>query len=70
MNIPDCYDPVSQEDRRQAEWDRAVRNYPVCTCCGHTIFHGVRRYRLEIGKYSIIVCDGCKAEMDETEDIE
>lgn len=40
MKIPDCYDPVAQEERRQARWDRLVEKLPTCALCRKKIFPG------------------------------
>lgn len=65
MLIPDDYDPVLQEERRQKAWDSFAENLPVCSCCGRSVypgnhFHETRR---------IIVCTSCKEELDEGERI-
>ena len=60
MLIPDCYDPVSQAEAREAEADRgAVR----CDACGHLIRLGEKMYTLPIGKTDLYICDDCKGEM-------
>lgn len=64
MNIPDCYDPVFQEDRRQAEWDKAVQWYPKCGCCGDVLLPGRRYFELDVLGNTLIVCDGCKGVME------
>ena len=40
MRLHDCYDPVAQEERRQARWDRLVDKLPVCTLCKKTLHPG------------------------------
>lgn len=40
MEIPDCYDPVVQEERRQVRWDRLADKLPVCTLCKTKLFLG------------------------------
>lgn len=60
MRIPDCYDPVSQAERREAEADRgAVR----CDACGHLIRRGEKAFTLSLGKTDLYICDDCKGEM-------
>lgn len=65
MNIPDCYDPVYQEDRRQAEWDDIAEDLPVCALCGRRLYPGDR---FHTASYQI-VCPRCKEELDENEDV-
>lgn len=60
MRIPDCYDPVSQAERREAEADReAIR----CDACGHLIRRGEKVFTLSLGKTDLYICDDCKGEM-------
>lgn len=63
MNIPDCYDPVYQEERRQADFDRRASHFPICNCCGDHIYPGWQYYTLDVGKDALTVCDECAAEM-------
>ena len=63
MDIPDCYDPVYQEERRQAEWDRRAMRFPICDCCGARIYPGSQFYALEVRKDDLIVCEECASEM-------
>ena len=65
MQIPDCCDPVCQEEKRQADWDRFVEKLPVCGCCGHSIYPQDIFYKLKIQKETIVVCADCKSDMDE-----
>lgn len=71
MGLPDCYDPVYQEDRRQREWDKFVENLPVCGCCGRSVYPNSVYYELDmmIKKETIIVCEACKSDLDESERI-
>ena len=55
MNIPDCYDPVYQEERRQAS--------SICDCCGAVIYPGGKCYTLYVGKDALIVCAECASYM-------
>lgn len=59
--IPDCYDPVRQEERRQKEWDAYVDQLPRCTLCGKPIFPGRKMYT---ARYQI-VCSRCKEELED-----
>lgn len=60
MLIPDCYDPVSQAEAREAEADRgAVR----CDACGHLIRRGKKMFTLSVGKTDLYICEDCKGEM-------
>lgn len=63
MSIPDCYDPVYQEDRRQADYDKWIQRLPVCGCCGSRIYPGGQFYELDVGKNAVIVCEECAEEM-------
>lgn len=38
--IPNCYDPVVQEERRQAKIDKFLKVLPHCTICESAIFPG------------------------------
>ena len=66
-DIPFCYDPVYQAERREymADMEDAKRKH--CDCCGHTIFPGERSYRLLVRKMELIVCSDCMEEAAETE---
>ncbi len=33
MRIPQCYDPVYQEERRQRDWDARMRRLSKCVGC-------------------------------------
>lgn len=60
MQIPDCYDPITQAERREAEADRgAIR----CDACGHLIRRGEKVFTLAVGKTDLYICDDCKGEM-------
>lgn len=65
MDIPDCYDPVYQAERREAEADRIRDLLPRCTLCGRTLYPGekFRTARCQI------VCRLCMEELTENEDI-
>ena len=38
MPIPDCYDPIAQEDRRQVEYDAKCEVFPRCDECGGSLY--------------------------------
>lgn len=63
MNIPDCYDPVYQEERRQTDMDRRADHFPICGCCGHRIYPLECFYELNVKKNVLIVCEECASEM-------
>lgn len=63
MDIPDCYDPVYQEERRQAAMDQQASYFPTCDCCGAHIPPGDKFYELNVGKCTIILCGECASEM-------
>lgn len=65
MEIPDCYDPVYQEEQRQKDWDDFVEDLPVCSCCGRGVYPHGRFYE----KNQIILCFDCKVDLDESERI-
>lgn len=66
MDIPDCYDPISQEERRQAQMDQHAKHFPVCGCCGHYVYSHEKFWTLNVRKSELIVCEDCKAEMDDS----
>lgn len=59
MEIPDCYDPVRQEEQRQKNWDDFVEDLPVCTLCGHSVYPGQRYNETR----DSIVCSSCMEEL-------
>lgn len=63
MSIPDCYDPVYQEERRQDYYDKWIQRLPVCDCCGSRIYPGCQFYELDVGKNALTVCEECASEM-------
>ncbi len=67
MNIPDCYDPVYQEERRQAEADRAASRRPICDCCFRHVRPGSHYYTIAVQKEPCTICEDCKEELDESE---
>lgn len=67
MDIPNCYDPVYQEERRQAEADRAVSLRPVCACCRKPVIPGRPYYTLSIKKDPYTICEDCKDDLEESE---
>jgi hypothetical protein len=36
--LPDCYDPVYQENRRQEKWDKHCEDFPHCCECGNSVY--------------------------------
>lgn len=65
MNIPPCYDPVYQEERRQMELDKLCDGLPCCTLCNRTLYPG-DRIRIALHQP---VCKDCFNELEENEDI-
>ena len=65
MILPDCYDPVFQEERRQFEWDEFADTLPVCTLCKRRLYPGNKVHTAS----HEIVCQSCKSELDDNEDI-
>lgn len=65
MEIPDCWDPVYQEERRQASWDAFLEKLPACACCGETLLPGQRLHRAGSAR----VCRRCMEELEENEEV-
>ena len=65
MNIPNCYEPNCQEERRQLELDRLRNKLPFCAICGHTIYPG-DRFRKCCGKCVCTPCFDKLGDSDET----
>lgn len=63
--IPDCYDPVYQEERRQREWDEFADELPTCHLCRRRLYPGDK---FHVANF-FIVCACCKEELDENEEI-
>lgn len=38
MNLPDCCDPVTQEDRRQTDYDAKCAAFHRCAECGGSLY--------------------------------
>ena len=55
--IPDCYDPIRQEEARQAAGDRLVENLPRCCHCNGSVYP--HETYLEID--GMIYCEPCVA---------
>ena len=53
--IPDCYDPVRQEENRQAMADKLWKSLPKCIICGSAIFPGA----VYTEAYNKPVCNDC-----------
>ena len=66
MDIPNCYDPIYQEERRQAEADRAVSSRPVCVCCFNPVRSHRPYYTLSVNKELCAICEDCKEDLDES----
>ena len=65
MKLPNCYDPVVQEERRQRDWDRWIQRFPVCDCCGETLRGGAVFFTLDVRDKTLTVCDACREQMEE-----
>lgn len=63
MKIPNCYDPVYQEEQRQKNWDRKKKT--SCCCCGDILDPGTRCHKTR-GK---TVCRFCMYELEESEEL-
>lgn len=64
MEIPKCYDPVFQEERRQARMDRRAAHLPRCGCCGRPVCPGEAFYELAVRREALTVCQDCRREME------
>lgn len=67
MDIPNCYDPVFQEERRQLQADLAASQRPVCDCCFRPVRSGSPYYTLSVRKVRLTICEDCKEDLDESE---
>lgn len=65
MNLPDCYDPATQEDWRQAEWDELADLLPVCTLCHRRLYPGDKFHTAS----HMVVCPSCVEELNENPDV-
>lgn len=65
MQIPSCYDPVFQAERRETQWDRLVDTLPVCTLCKRKLFPGDKFHTASY----MIVCPRCVDELNENIEI-
>lgn len=63
--IPDCYDPVYQEEQRQMAMDKLLDSLPRCTFCRRALYPGDK---FHTACYQI-VCVTCKEQLDENEDM-
>lgn len=65
MNLPACYDPVYQEERRQLRWDRWQAELPECDGCGGRIQPGEPFYPLQTLQGMLTICGSCLEGMAE-----
>lgn len=65
MQIPNCYDPVQQAERREEHWDDYVMKLPACTLCKRRLYPGTKFYTAHYQ----IVCPSCKDELEDNVDI-
>lgn len=65
MQMPDCYDPVRQAERREEHWDDYVMHLPVCALCSRRLYPGVKYHEA----HHKVVCLSCKEELDDNVDI-
>lgn len=58
VQIPECYDPVYQEELRQRQWDARQLRLPKCVSCRQPLDHG--RY-LDLTPYGAKeqICEEC-----------
>lgn len=62
--LPDSYDPVFQEERRQLEWDEFAGTLPVCALCQRRLYPGDKYHTVKLHS----VCSYCKDELDESDE--
>lgn len=65
MQIPNGYDPVVQEERRQAQWDRIAKNTPECVLCRKKLLPGDKFHAAGC----MAVCSSCVEELNENIEI-
>lgn len=65
MQIPDCYDPVAQEEHRQARWDRFAGKLPECALCRKKLLPGDKFHAAGC----MAVCPSCVEELNENIEI-
>ncbi len=65
MEIPACYDPVAQEDCRQARWDCFAAKLPECTLCRKKLLPGDKFHTAGC----MAVCPSCVEELNENIEI-
>lgn len=69
MKFPDNYmSDLAHQERCDAELDRKRNAYPICRCCGHSIFD-CETYR-QIG--NLFICGDCDSisEVGRTDELE
>ena len=66
MDIPNCYDPVFQEERHQNAVDRFVEHLPVCDCCFKSVYPEEVYYPFSVHKKRFIMCSNCKTDLDDS----
>ena len=62
--IQTCYDPVAQEDRRQAKVDEFMNGLPHCVICGSAIFPGAKYHEAFRKPVCKPVCNYCFEELE------
>ena len=65
MTIPNCYDPVLQEERRQAKWDKLINSLPKCDACNARILTG-QKFHTAGG---LTICRDCMEVLKDNIDI-
>lgn len=61
MEIPNCYDPVYQEERRQMELDKLMEQTCQCHLCRRTMYPGDK---IHVAQF-FVVCPSCFEELGE-----
>ena len=58
MGIPDCYDPVEQERRRDLSYTAMIMRRPCCECCGE---HLTSETYLDLSAFGLngVACERC-----------
>lgn len=65
MELPACWDPVYQEERRQLRYEQWLRRLTVCDGCGRHVMPGEAYSPVELPGRTFALCRGCLARIVE-----
>lgn len=65
MQMPDCYDPVRQAEKREEHWDDYISQLPTCALCSRRIYPGEKVHTAHYKR----VCTNCKEQLEDDVDI-